>query len=409
MTDFYTTSGAPSTGSSAVSATIRTEFTSIAAAFAKLAAYTGNGDKLVVVNSAGSGYTVTSSWGASVGGTGATSLTDGGILLGSGTGAITPMAVLADGEIVVGDGVTDPVPVAAFTSSTGTLKHESGGLEFDASAVVDGDFIVGTGTGTFGIESGLTARNSMGVFEHGQCRLDFVSNTQLKLSPFNGNKIIINGQVYEIPAAGITLSNTGAAANTMYYIYVHDNAGTLTLSASTTGHSTDTTAGNVGVEIKTGNSNRTLVGVAYTDSSTPGLFIDNVNARQTLSWFNRKPLPVITSEYQVFTITSTTFTELDTTKRATFLSWGEELLITSVINVSNNTAGAFTGIKVGINGAVDGFVQLYTSTAANDNGCVTAVSTQTVLENVHNIGMFAEVSSGTGSVSSGTTQTCIQG
>ena len=43
------------------------------------------------------------------GGTGATSLTDGGVLLGSGTGAITPMAVLADGEMIVGDGTTDPV------------------------------------------------------------------------------------------------------------------------------------------------------------------------------------------------------------------------------------------------------------------------------------------------------------
>lgn len=43
-----------------------------------------------------------------VGGTGATSLTDGGVLLGSGTGAVTPMAVLGSGEIIVGDGTTDP-------------------------------------------------------------------------------------------------------------------------------------------------------------------------------------------------------------------------------------------------------------------------------------------------------------
>ena len=42
------------------------------------------------------------------GGTGATSLTDGGVLLGNGTGAITAMAVLADGEMLVGDGTTDP-------------------------------------------------------------------------------------------------------------------------------------------------------------------------------------------------------------------------------------------------------------------------------------------------------------
>jgi hypothetical protein len=63
----------------------------------------------------------------SQGGTGATTLTDGGILLGSGTGAITPMSVLADGEIVVGDGTTDPVALAAFSSSTGNLLSAKGG------------------------------------------------------------------------------------------------------------------------------------------------------------------------------------------------------------------------------------------------------------------------------------------
>jgi hypothetical protein len=61
------------------------------------------------------------------GGTGATSLTDGGILLGSAANAVTAMAVLADGEIVVGDGSTDPVALAAFSSSTGTLKVANGG------------------------------------------------------------------------------------------------------------------------------------------------------------------------------------------------------------------------------------------------------------------------------------------
>ena len=49
------------------------------------------------------------------GGTGATTLTDGGILLGSGTGAITAMAVLADGEMIVGDGTTDPVAESGDT------------------------------------------------------------------------------------------------------------------------------------------------------------------------------------------------------------------------------------------------------------------------------------------------------
>ena len=85
------------------------------------------------------------------GGTGATTLTDGGILLGSDTAAITAMSVLADGSIVVGDGTTDPVALAAFTSSTGDLKHEAGGLEFDASAITTGGLLRGASAGVMSI------------------------------------------------------------------------------------------------------------------------------------------------------------------------------------------------------------------------------------------------------------------
>tara|TARA_R100001163_G_scaffold45082_1_gene33958 strand:- start:3285 stop:5150 length:1866 start_codon:yes stop_codon:yes gene_type:complete len=52
------------------------------------------------------------------GGTGASSLTDGGILLGSGTDAVTAMAVLADGEMIVGDGSGDPVAESGATLRT---------------------------------------------------------------------------------------------------------------------------------------------------------------------------------------------------------------------------------------------------------------------------------------------------
>tara|TARA_R110000744_G_scaffold377273_2_gene492134 strand:- start:466 stop:1809 length:1344 start_codon:yes stop_codon:yes gene_type:complete len=50
------------------------------------------------------------------GGTGVTTLTDGGILLGSGTGAITAMAALAAGSIIQGDGTTDPAVLAIGTA-----------------------------------------------------------------------------------------------------------------------------------------------------------------------------------------------------------------------------------------------------------------------------------------------------
>jgi len=54
---------------------------------------------------------------AANGGTGAATLTDGGILLGSGTSPITATAVLGDGEILVGDGSGDPVVLDVGSST----------------------------------------------------------------------------------------------------------------------------------------------------------------------------------------------------------------------------------------------------------------------------------------------------
>jgi hypothetical protein len=52
------------------------------------------------------------------GGTGVSTLTNGGVLLGSGTGAITAMAVLTNGQMIVGDGTTDPVAESGATLRT---------------------------------------------------------------------------------------------------------------------------------------------------------------------------------------------------------------------------------------------------------------------------------------------------
>jgi len=52
------------------------------------------------------------------GGTGAGTFTNGGVLLGSGTSAITAMAALSDGEFIVGNGTTDPVAESGATVRT---------------------------------------------------------------------------------------------------------------------------------------------------------------------------------------------------------------------------------------------------------------------------------------------------
>ncbi len=72
------------------------------------------------------------------GGTGVTALTDGGVLLGSGADAITPMAVLADSEFIVGNGTTDPVAESGATVRTSMGVGTGNAPEFNGLKIGSG-------------------------------------------------------------------------------------------------------------------------------------------------------------------------------------------------------------------------------------------------------------------------------
>jgi len=78
------------------------------------------------------------------GGTGATSLTDGGILLGSGTGAITATAQPTDGQLLIGSTGSDPT-LATLTAGDGvTITNASGSITIAADT--SGDKVTGSYT-----------------------------------------------------------------------------------------------------------------------------------------------------------------------------------------------------------------------------------------------------------------------
>ena len=77
--------------------------------------------------------------GVASGGTGAITLTDGGILLGSGIGAVTPLAQATNGQLVIGSTGVDPV-LATLTSAgaTVTITNTAGAINLEAAASVTG-------------------------------------------------------------------------------------------------------------------------------------------------------------------------------------------------------------------------------------------------------------------------------
>ena len=89
----------------------------------------------------------------SSGGTGASSLTDGGILLGSGTGAITALGQATNGQIPIGSTGGDPVLATITGGANITVTNSAGGISIAASGLGSGTVQSVSATGN---ENGIT-------------------------------------------------------------------------------------------------------------------------------------------------------------------------------------------------------------------------------------------------------------
>jgi hypothetical protein len=69
---------------------------------------------------------------------------------------------------------------------------------------------------------------------------------------------------YQVPNPGLTISNSGLANSTRYYVYLYDNNGAVALELSTTAFAFDTASG---YAIKTGDATRTYCGSVVTNGS----------------------------------------------------------------------------------------------------------------------------------------------
>jgi hypothetical protein len=285
----------------------------------------------------------------------------------------------------------------------------------NSTAIATTAYVVGQAATTAPLFNGTAATGSSLLYarqDHvhpfmtmsGQCRLSVASSTSLVLSPYNGRWIVINGLPYVIPQAGISIANTGLVAGTLYYVYVYNNSGTLTLEISLTGHTTDTTTLNYGTEIKSGDSTRTLVGMIGMGAGSPGTFVDNTGQRYCANWFNRAK-----RDCYIFcnggSVSSVGLVEISSGCRVQFVAFAGEMVDMSASGYAANSTD-YQGITtcIALDGAAAGPASIATSAPAapaipggNQNIATRNISTG-IAEGGHTVSLFG--ASYTGSTAS---------
>ncbi len=154
------------------------------------------------------------------GGTGAGTFTDGGILLGSGTGAITAMGALAKGSIVAGDGTTDPI-ARAVGSNTQVLTADSAetdGIKWAApAAAITHKTLQATTSGTAFNFTGVAAgTNRITIMFRGVSFDGSTDSMEIQIGPSGG--LETTGYVASSSRAGATNSVTALSSTSGFVV-----------------------------------------------------------------------------------------------------------------------------------------------------------------------------------------------
>lgn len=232
MPDFYVAAGTPGNKASLDSAPVRSELSAIAAAFAKLAPYTGNAGKLVRVNGAGTGYDVTSAI--------------DGVPIGSttpSTGAFTTLS--ATGMITASGGVTGALTGNASTATTLQTARTINGVSFNGSANITitantpnaltaGSFLTSGGTfdgsaaRTFAVDatsantaSKVVARDGSGNFSAGTITAALNGNASTASSATNASQL--NGAVDSESNTGSTIAKRNSSGY-LFSVYFNQSS-----------------------------------------------------------------------------------------------------------------------------------------------------------------------------------------
>lgn len=233
----------------------------------------------------------------------------------------------------------------------------------------------------------------------GNARLVFSSSTLVQLNAgIIPQKV---GGTWKLTySAAVTISNASLAASTTYFVYAFDSAGTRTLELSTTGHVTDAT---FGVEVKSADATRTLVGMVRTNAGVT--FQDDNGLRGVLSYYNRRAIGIVNNFTVDRTTTSTTYAELNTEIRANFLTWGDEAVMVAVNgSATNSSVPAANGTAIAFDGtsAETGLEANHTVTSAAAGENLHVSGYKTLSEGYHYATLLGKTNAGTATWSSAT-------
>ena len=156
------------------------------------------------------------------GGTGASTLTDGGVLVGSGTGAVTSLGQATNGQLVVGSTGADPVLATLTGGSNITVTNTAGAISIAAT---------GLGSGTVQTVSATGTQNGLALTSDGDT-VDPVITLGGALSGV-ANSQLVNDSV----TLGTTEVDLGATATTIAGLTLT----TAVITGSFTGSFTGTT------------------------------------------------------------------------------------------------------------------------------------------------------------------------
>lgn len=235
---------------------------------------------------------------------------------------------------------------------------------------------------------------------NGTSRLTRASATSLELG-IGVIPLKVNGEwtTRRITAA-VAINTAGLAANTLYYVYAADSTGNTVLELSATGHTVDA---DYGVEIKSADATRTLVGMARTNGSTQ--FVDSVAQRFVASWFNRKLATAVGTSAGGMNTTSTTYAEISSGLRAEFITWAGDIPCAGGGgDVNNGTAGGFVFVGISLDGVatVSDGAGGGQSSGAGTRFFFTALGVFSVTEGYHYTTLVWRVNTGTGTLNGST-------